>query len=98
MTAVERIQTKTPVDKLGEIRERIKQFQAEEKALKAIVQDTLGPDDRLLGFEFLAIQTIAERKGAVDERRVADALGVENLDDYRKPATTVITVKTERIE
>ena len=91
------IPNRTPVDKLGAIREEIKELQAAEKELKTEVQDALGCADRLLGLDFVAVQSIAERKGSIDEKAVAAALGIENLDDFRKKAITVITVKTTRL-
>jgi len=91
------IPNRTPIDRLGDIREQIKELQAQEKELKVAVQDALGCADRLLGLEFLAVQSIAERKGSIDEKAVAKAMGVENLDNFRKDPITVITIKTTRI-
>tara|TARA_R110000765_G_scaffold204734_2_gene309628 strand:- start:289 stop:576 length:288 start_codon:yes stop_codon:yes gene_type:complete len=91
------ISNRTPIDRLGEIREQIKELQAAEKDLKVKVQKSLNCADRLLGLEFLAVQSIAERKGSIDEKAVCEKFGVENLDDFRKAPVTVITVKTTRI-
>lgn len=83
-----------PVDQLGDIREQIKALGDVEKALKEQVSALMGEADSLGGAEWIASQSISERKGGVDEKK-ATAAGV-NLDAFRKPPTPVVTIKTTR--
>lgn len=83
-----------PVDQLGELREAKKGLEEREKALKDQVSEMMGEKDSLGGDEWIASQSLSERKGSIDEK-AAKADGVD-LDKYRKPPTTVMTIRTER--
>lgn len=85
-----------PVDRLADIRARIKALSDEETDLKAKISVEMGTADSLGGDEFIARQVLQERKGALDEKAIAKALGLDNLDAYRKPASAFILIKTER--
>lgn len=84
-----------PVDRLADIRARIKSLQDEEHDLRAQISTEMGAADSLGGDEFIAFQKLQERKGALDEAKIAAALKVENLDPYRKPASTFVVIKIE---
>ncbi|MCF3934319.1 hypothetical protein L1787_12960 [Acuticoccus sp. M5D2P5] len=87
------------VDRLGLLRAHVKSATALEKDLKNEVCALMGEADSLGGDEFIAQQRLQERKGGLDEKAIAKALGVDNLDAYRKPSTTslVLDVK-QRVE
>jgi len=61
-------------------------------ALKATIMKMMGDRNSLGGMECIARQDIRERKGNLDEKRIAKALGVKDLDAYRKPSTTYIVL------
>jgi hypothetical protein len=84
------------VDRLADVRAKIKQLQDDEKELKEEVGRQMGAADSLGGDEFIASQSITERKGSIDEAKVAKKLGVENLDAFRKSPSTVVTIRVER--
>lgn len=84
------------VDRLADVRGRIKEFETEETELKARVSAEMGGRDSLGGDEFIAIQSLTNRKGGLDEAKIAAALKVDNLDAYRKPGTVVHSLKVER--
>lgn len=84
------------VDRLADVRGRIKELETEEAELKSRISAEMGGSDSLGGDEFIAIQTLTNRKGGLDEARIAAALKVENLDGYRKPGATVHSLKVER--
>lgn len=87
-----------PVDRLGETREQLKALQNDEKALKEEVGLMMGSDDSLGGDEWVADQALSVRKGALDDAKIAAALcvDVEDLDQYRKKATAVVTIRVSR--
>lgn len=85
-----------PVDQLGEVREQIKALGEVESALKAQVSALMGDRDSLGGDEWIASQTLSERKGAIDEKK-AKAAGVD-VDRFRKASATVVTIRTVRRE
>lgn len=84
-----------PVDRLADIRASIKVLQEEETDLKARIGTEMGGGDSLGGDEFIAFQSLQERKGGLDEKRIAAALGVEGLAAYRKPGTTFVVLRVE---
>lgn len=84
------------VDQLADVRAEIRELQAKESGLKEAVGHMMGSADSLGGDEFIASQAISERKGSLDEKAIAKALGVDNLDQFRKPATPVVTIRVER--
>jgi hypothetical protein len=83
------------VDQLADTRAEIKVLQANEKSLKEEVGRLMGGKDSLGGDEFIASQSISERKGALDETAIAKKLGVDTLDAFRKAPTTVVTIRVE---
>lgn len=83
------------VDQLADVRAKIKALQEHEKDLKEEVGRQMGAADSLGGDEFIASQAISERKGSIDEAKVARKLGVENLDAFRKAPSTVVTIRVE---
>lgn len=82
------------VDQLGDVRAEIKVLQARESALKDEISAAMGKADSLGGDEYIASQRLSERKGAIDEKKAALA-GID-LDRFRKPPTTVVTLVVER--
>lgn len=85
-----------PVDQLADVRAEIKRLSAIETDLKAQISTEMGSKDSLGGDEFIAFQTLQERKGGLDEKRIAEHIGVKNLDAYRKPSTTFIMLRVDR--
>jgi cell division protein FtsB len=83
-----------PVDALARVRAAIKELQDNEKALKDEIQTAMGGDDALAGDEYIASQAISTRKGGIDEKAMVKA-GI-NVESYRKPETTVITLRIEK--
>lgn len=83
-----------PVDQLALVRETIKNLKEREEELRAIVSAEMGSGDTLGGDEFIARQTVSERKGGVDEKAVK-AAGID-LDRFRKPAVPVFSIRVER--
>jgi hypothetical protein len=84
-----------PVDQLANIRATQKILKDREDDLKTEIGALMGDADSLGGDEFIARQTLSERKGSLDEKAICKALGVETLDGFRKPTTTVYTLRVE---
>lgn len=98
MNVLSTTRNRHPVDELGDVRESLKSLEAREKELKEEVGRLMGTKDSLGGDNFIARQSISERKGALDEKVIAAKLGVENLDAFRKPPVAVVTIRvTPRI-
>jgi uncharacterized protein (UPF0335 family) len=87
-----------PVDRLADVRAEIKKLQDEETDLKEQIGKLMGSADSLGGDEFIARQTLQERKGGLDEKALCRFLNADNLDAYRKPATAVLVLRVERRE
>lgn len=85
-----------PVDQLADVRAQIKKLEADEKALKDQITEMMGAKDSLGGDEFIAFQKLQERRGGLDEARIAEHLGVKNLDPYRKASVAVHVLRVER--
>lgn len=85
-----------PVDELADVREAMKSLKAREDELKAIISNAMGSADHLGGDEFIATQTLSERKGGLDEKAMK-AAGIDT-DRYRKASTVVTTIRVERRE
>lgn len=99
MNAITLPSNRHPVDQLGQIRETIKTLQEREKALREEISAAMGGADSLGGDEWIARQSMSERKGAVDVNELLHFLDVdeEKFDaTFRKPNTTVFTIRTER--
>lgn len=84
------------VDRLADVRAQIKELGTVEDELKSRISAEMGSRDSLGGDEFIAFQTLTTRKGSLDEARICAALGVDNLDAYRKPDVAVHSLKVER--
>jgi uncharacterized protein (UPF0335 family) len=83
-----------PVDQLAIVRQDIKELQARESELKDQIGKLMGTADSLGGDEWIARQSIQERKGGIDEAKLK-AAGID-ADAFRKPATTAIVLRVER--
>ena len=62
-----------PVDQLADVRETIKTLQAREAELKDEIGKLMGKADSLGGDEWIARQSLQERKGSIDEARLKAA-------------------------
>lgn len=89
-------QNRHPVDMLAEVRAKIKELEAREKAVAAEVSKLMGNKDSLGGDEFIARQILSSRKGAVDTAKLEKA-GIA-IDAYRKPDTAVVQIRVEKRE
>ena len=83
-----------PVDQLADVRETIKTLQAREAELKDEIGKLMGKADSLGGDEWIARQSLQERKGSIDEARLK-AVGID-ADAFRKPPVTSIVLRVER--
>lgn len=83
-----------PVDQLADVRETIKTLQAREAELKDEIGKLMGKADSLGGDEWIARQSLQERKGSIDEARLK-AAGID-ADAFRKPPVTSIVLRVER--
>jgi hypothetical protein len=82
-----------PVDRLADVRAEIKRLQVEEIDLKAMIQTEMGSADSLGGDQYIASQSLQERKGGIDEAAMK-AAGID-LDKYRKSSSTFVLLKVE---
>jgi hypothetical protein len=82
-----------PVDLLAHTRALIKNLQEREADLKGEVIALMGDRDSLGGDEFLAHLSQKDRKGGLDEKKLADRLG--DLSAYRKPGTSYPELRLE---
>ena len=85
-----------PVDRLFDVRQQIKALTEEEGDLKARISVEMGSADSLGGDECIASQSLQERKGGFDEKKLAEALKTTDLDQFRKPASTFVVIKVEQ--
>ncbi|HEY8358656.1 MAG TPA: hypothetical protein VIL30_14455 [Ramlibacter sp.] len=83
-----------PVDQLADVRQQIKDLQAQESDLKALISMEMGSSDSLGGDEFICRQKIQERKGGLDEAKLK-AAGIK-VDLYRKPPSVAHVLLVER--
>jgi hypothetical protein len=81
------------VDQLADTRAQIKALEATEAKLKSEISAQMGSADSLGGDEFIARQTLTERKGGMDEKALI-AAGVD-VEKFRKPASAVMTLRIE---
>lgn len=81
-----------PVDQLADVRAQKKALEEREEALKAEISKLMGSANHLGGDEFIAIQSVSTRKGAIDEA----ALKSRGIDVPRKSDVTVFSLKIER--
>jgi hypothetical protein len=82
------------VDRLGALRRLIREAETLEKELKTEVGYLMGSRDSLGGDEFIARQTIGERKGGWDDKKLEDELGLR-AEKFRKPPVTIVTIRTD---
>jgi len=82
------------VDRLADVRDRLKLFKGLEEDLKNIICHEMGAADSLGGDEYIAKQSITERAGSVDIKAMADD-GID-VEKYRKPKTTAVTIRLEK--
>lgn len=85
-----------PVDRLSDVRAQIKALKSQEDDLKAEVSKQMGDKDSLGGDQYIARQKLSERAGAVDTKAMK-AAGID-IDAYRKPPVTVMTILVEERE
>ena len=83
-----------PVDQLADVRETIKTLQAREAELKDEIGKLMGKADSLGGSEYIARQSLQERKGSIDEAKLK-AAGLD-ADKFRRPPVTSIVLRVER--
>ena len=94
MNAIPTPVNRHPVDRLADMRAQIKALTAEEKTLTAEVSRLIGDGTSAGGDEYIATQSIAERKGSIDPKKLADA-GID-ADAYRKKGSVTVTVTLAR--
>jgi hypothetical protein len=82
-----------PIDRLATIRSTIKALAAQEKALLAEISALMGDADELVGDEFIARQSLTERKGSIDTAAIA-AAGID-VESFRKAPVSVMTMRIE---
>lgn len=83
-----------PVDELADVREKIKFWKEREDELRGLISEMMGGADSLGGDEWIARQTVSERKGSLDEKAMkADGI---DTDRYRKPPSVSFTIRVER--
>lgn len=82
------------VDQLADIRATMKSLKADEDTLKGQISEAMGSADSLGGDEFIARQTLTERKGSIDTKAM-EAAGID-IERYRKPGVSVYALKVER--
>jgi len=81
------------VDRLADIRDKIAYFKGIEASLKEAITQSMGEGSSLGGNEYIAVKIVSERVGSIDVKlMVADGLDV---DKYRKPKTTITSIKIE---
>jgi hypothetical protein len=83
-----------PVDELADVREKIKFWKEREDELRGLISEMMGGSDSLGGDEWIARQTITERKGSLDEK-LMQADGIDT-DRYRKKPSISFTIRVER--
>lgn len=79
-----------PVDRLHDIRTALKTLEAEEKEAAAEVSKLMGSNDSVGGVEYIASQSISERKGSIDDKKLA-AAGIDP-DKFRKAPSVVAKI------
>lgn len=82
-----------PVDQLADVRAEMKALKEREDELRALVSKAMGNADSLGGDQFIALQKVSERKGAIDAAALKKA-GIDP-DAFRKPDTTVYSIVIE---
>jgi hypothetical protein len=83
-----------PVDELADVREKIKFWKEREDELRGLISEMMGGSDSLGGDEWIARQTVTERKGSLDEK-LMQADGIDT-DRYRKKPSISFTIRVER--
>ena len=81
------------VDQLADVRAQIKELKQREGDLKDQISAAMGKSDSLGGDQFMALQKVSTRKGAIDTAKLQKA-GID-VDAYRKADTTVYQIVVE---
>lgn len=81
------------VDQLADVRAEMKALKAREDELKDAISAAMGSADSLGGDQFIALQKMTTRKGAIDDKAL-NADGIDP-DKYRKPEVTVFSIVVE---
>lgn len=84
------------VDQLADVRAQIKELQGREADLKDAISAEMGERDSLGGDEYIALQKLTTRKGAIDTKAM-EAAGIDP-DRFRKPDIAVYSLVIERRE
>lgn len=84
------------VDQLADVRAHIKELQGKEAELKDAISALMGGRDSLGGDEYIALQRLTTRKGAIDTKAM-EAAGIDP-DRFRKPDVAVYSLVIERRE
>lgn len=84
------------VDQLADIRAQIKILKRQETQLVEEISEMMGDADSLGGGLWIARQTITTRKGSIDTKAL-EAAGID-VDRFRKPETTVFSIRLEERE
>lgn len=81
------------VDQLADVRAQKKVLEAREDELKAEISKQMGGADSLGGDQFIALQKVSTRKGAIDQK----AMEVAGIDvaKYRKADVPVYQIVVE---
>lgn len=91
-----RLVNRHAVDQLADVRAEIKILQTREKAIAAEISAMMGENDSLGGNQWIARQSVTKRKGSIDTKAL-EAAGID-VDQYRKPDTTVFSIRLEQRE
>lgn len=81
------------VDQLADVRAKMKELKAHEDDLKSRISAAMGDNDVLGGDQFVALQKITTRKGAIDTAAMAKA-GID-IERYRKGGVSVYQLVVE---
>lgn len=80
---------RSDVDLIGDLRAVIKEAKSIEEELKEKILESFGSSDSVGGADFIAYQTLQERKGSFDEKKLRARFGDE-IDECRKPPSSSI--------
>lgn len=81
------------VDQYAEIVSTIKMLEIKKDLLNHEIRKIMGFDDSLGGDEFIAMQSISERKGGIDEKALTE-IGID-VSAFRKPSISLVTLRIQ---
>lgn len=81
------------VDQYAEIVSTIKILEIKKDLLNYEIRKMMGSDDSLGGDEFIAMQSISERKGGIDEKALIE-IGID-VSAFRKPSISLVTLRIQ---